>query len=146
MLPFEPESIEELKARYTDAIQEVFNPIEVAEDPDLSPGKRRKHVFDFEDGLRLIVSVDQLDSSAFPRVTHYSASLVEYLCDINQFEKPIDYVEFVVERINKIRPRAMFGKVVTKIDKGVLHVYYDENQMPIMLDESVVVPKNPRMN
>ena len=54
MLPFEPESVESMKARYPaavadDAICRVIDGKVVGK----RPGEQRRHVFDFADGLRL---------------------------------------------------------------------------------------------
>lgn len=147
MLPFEPESTEELKARYDEALQEVFDPREVANDPDLSPGKKREHVFDFEDGVRLIVSVDQIDKKVKPRITHYSASVVDYICDPEQFEDQNKYVIFILCHINDIRPKPMTGRIMTRMINGVLHVFYDESQQPCKINvDQRFIPEDPRMN
>jgi len=65
-IPYESESTESLKARVAEALKE---PYIVGERP--RPGEQRKHVFDFEDGLRLIVSREQAGLTV---VMHISAS------------------------------------------------------------------------
>lgn len=69
MIPFEPESIEKLKERLPKALEKIWkvtNPM-----PD-RPGLHREHVFDFESGIRLLISRDQLKREK-PEI-HVSAS------------------------------------------------------------------------
>lgn len=68
-LPFEPETIEQAKARLGAALDPVYHQQDVL---DGRPAQDRKHVFDFEDGMRLIVSRDELNG--VEASTHVSAS------------------------------------------------------------------------
>lgn len=52
-LPHEPETIEQAKARYPLAVRRSYTFAEAAAEQF---GRQRKHVFDFEDGMRLIIS------------------------------------------------------------------------------------------
>lgn len=73
-LPFEPEDPDALRARYGEAVAE---PIRVSPDAQMPAGPLpRKHVFDFRNGLRLIVTRDLLDDGGRKRCfIHVSASL-----------------------------------------------------------------------
>ena len=55
MLPFKPESIERLKARLPQALDQIYDPFLCFNGFQELPGERRPHVFDFEEGLRLII-------------------------------------------------------------------------------------------
>lgn len=75
-LPYEPESNESLKTRLSKALSRTWI---VPNDPKEiekmnRPGQTRECVFDFECGLRLIISKDQLYGSAEPAKIHISAS------------------------------------------------------------------------
>jgi hypothetical protein len=71
MIVFAPESEDRLRSRYAEAIRPVFDPESMALGVQERPGETRRNVFDFEDGLRLIISRD-----AIPRPTlHLSASI-----------------------------------------------------------------------
>jgi len=64
-LPFEPEPIESLRQRYPEALKKIWSVVEIetglAENENTDrPGLHRKHIFDFEDGWRLIVSKESL--------------------------------------------------------------------------------------
>ena len=72
MLPFEPESLDSLKARYQAAVEPVLE-VNVG----ASPGSKRQHVFDFEFGLRVIVGRLRFpDGVVF---VHFTASAQEPL-------------------------------------------------------------------
>jgi hypothetical protein len=78
MLPNEPETLESLQARFQAALEPVycqddFNPNK--HDPAKMPlrsGQQRKHVFDCEDGMRLIISRDRYEDGGVD--VHVSAS------------------------------------------------------------------------
>jgi hypothetical protein len=73
-LEFEPEAINEAAARFAAAID--TEPYVAGEEP--RPGTQRRHVFDFPDGLRLIVSRDQYPAPLGKRPMvgiHMSASM-----------------------------------------------------------------------
>lgn len=57
-LPFKPEPIEKLRERYPAAIKDVFDAREGTPSP--RPGELRANVFDFHEGLRLIISMDRV--------------------------------------------------------------------------------------
>lgn len=73
MIPFEPESIESAKKRIDAALVDVFDMAAIARMPESQrPGMDRKHVFDFEDGIRLLVSRDRMPGGEV--IVHISAS------------------------------------------------------------------------
>ena len=77
-LPFKPEPEAALKARVPAALEVVYDQKvayynrEVAKDMSKAPSGNRAHVFDFEDGLRLIISRDAIEKKMY---VHVSASL-----------------------------------------------------------------------
>lgn len=79
-LDFEPEPISMMKARLPSALTDTWLASEWETFEDWArkdrPGKHRKHVFDFESGLRLIISRDRfnLQGKAIPPFIHLSAS------------------------------------------------------------------------
>jgi len=70
-VPFVPESFDSLKARYPKALEKRFD---VNDAPEIRPGADRTHIFDFEDGLRVIASVDFEGERVF---LHFSCSITE---------------------------------------------------------------------
>ena len=73
-LPGQPESLESMRSRFSKAIAHAVSVEKVAKDPRNAyyPSKYRTHVFDSEDGIRLIVSRDR---DGDQEVIHVSASL-----------------------------------------------------------------------
>lgn len=71
MLPFQPEPLSQLRARYQAALITIQDCRERIPDP--LPSELREHVFDCKDGLRLIVSRDRETEVGF--YLHLSASL-----------------------------------------------------------------------
>lgn len=72
MLPHKPQTLTELRARFPKALTRTYDAISIAMYKSTDrPGNNRENVFDFEDGLRLIVSRDILEDH--PQI-HVSAS------------------------------------------------------------------------
>lgn len=65
MLPYEPEPFDQLQDRFHLALTPIYSVQtllkEMKLNPKSRPGMQRKHVFDFEDGLRVIASVEADD-------------------------------------------------------------------------------------
>jgi len=58
MLPFEPERLESMRARLPAALSVVYEAGAVSLGGQ-RPGELRQHVFDFEDGVRCVFSLDR---------------------------------------------------------------------------------------
>jgi hypothetical protein len=69
MMPFVPEPLEDLKARFPKCLEKVWDITDTMPD---RPGLHREHVFDFESGMRLLISNDCMIPRA-PDI-HISAS------------------------------------------------------------------------
>ncbi len=72
-LPHQSEPIEKLRDRWHDAVSFAVEAEKCKADPDNAyiPSQHRRHVFDFDDGLRLVVSRDRV---AERQCLHVSAS------------------------------------------------------------------------
>lgn len=100
-LPFQPEPIEKLKRRLPDAMIHIYDATEGVplEDP---PSRKREHVFDFENGLRLIISRDLFFKEDGPQF-HVSASF---------FNTPLGNVEELFAIISKgVRDLGIVGQL-----------------------------------
>lgn len=73
-LPINPQPLATLKQRFADAVKDVYNVETIAANPGDRPGQKEQHIFDFEDGIRLIVSRDRFKEK---EVLHFSASVFE---------------------------------------------------------------------
>jgi len=72
MLPIRPEPTTLLAGRYPAAVAELVDAAAIERGERETPGKDPRHVFDFEDGTRLIVSRELIEGA---EVTHFSASV-----------------------------------------------------------------------
>jgi hypothetical protein len=84
ILPFEPEPLESLQARFPKALERIWVVPSNGDMPD-RPGMHREHLFDFESGLRLLISIDRLDKAKY----HYP-----YLCIMGIFHTSYFYSSF----------------------------------------------------
>jgi len=131
MLPFEPELEFTLRSRYDDALKDVYDARGLIEPLKPTPGTFRKHVFDFMDGLRIIISRELHDIG---QVIHWSASL-NYGGE--RFEDPTEFIGFVIQHIHDLwdgqEDRVLEGRIiVSSTDKGIVHFVYEMNQKRVV--------------
>ena len=138
-IDFEPELEETMKARFAEALEPVYDagvPVE-----GMRPGQERKHVFDFFDGSRYIVSRERLSDGEL--VMHVSVSFRGTGMD----EPPLEGRELllsIVERVRFLRGSMVPGMVrAFATPEGVVHMVFPE--VPKEL-EGVPIPVDPRLN
>lgn len=118
-LPHTPEPIDELRRRFPAALE------------PWSPDRRARHIFDFEDGVRLIVYV-QSCSCCDERWIDASISLVDSADPIAPGESPLtELVKLIYQTAKRLRSLAGFelGAVLgCRLDwghrGGILHVKF----------------------
>lgn len=71
MLDWEPQSLEELRARYPAALEYLYVIDPLQNKPNAESGLRTANVFEFKDGMRLVVSREQFQNWQY---LHVSAS------------------------------------------------------------------------
>lgn len=71
-VPYTTETLAQLQARYPKALEHVYDQVAIEERGTIRPGECPANVFDFEDGLRLIVSREREREGRI--VLHVSAS------------------------------------------------------------------------
>lgn len=79
MIPFSPQPFQVLKERFYKCLIQSWNVENVSKNPNERPGNQQQYVFDFEDGIRLIVSRDHYKGK---EVIHVSASVDHKLYDM----------------------------------------------------------------
>jgi len=98
-LEFIPEPFEKLKARFNKSLEIVYSTTVIAKDETQRPGQKRENVFDFEDGVRLIIGREIIQAK---EVIHISGSVSEKLYTgkldesllnlmVNKFQSLIDF-------------------------------------------------------
>lgn len=114
-IPFVPESLEAMKARFPEAIEHPYDVDEIALRVELRPGMDRKHVFDFEDGIRLIISRDY-ERGRKP-LLHFSGSVdenhiedwkVKFGAAMQVLPTPLLRLNFFFKRTLEIFPERFF--------------------------------------
>jgi hypothetical protein len=120
-LEFIPEIEESLKSRYSKALKTIsgkFNPEKPSEN-------FRDHIFDFFDGLRLVVSKEHVNLCD---MLHYVASIHSPM----DFDDPVEFAAFVLEHINILRDKPVTGMVNITYKRGVLYMSVPERGNPIL--------------
>jgi hypothetical protein len=127
-LPFKPETVDKLAERFDKALDSVVNVEQLGK---MRPGMNRKHVFDFEDGLRMIVSVDDFQQI---RYLHLSGSLHK------EQPKPInnmDLLQMMVAKMLLLNGKSFSGVGNTTLSKGgVVHLVIPLNPEHITIGET----------
>lgn len=116
MLPFEPEDRERLEARFSLALTPVYDVSNCVAGVGPFPGLLRRHVFDFENGLRMIVSVDTDGTLEY---VHFSFGLHPG-CALDA-QQMLDYSRGVIEEFW----RKDFKVVHRELTPHALHVCCD---------------------
>ena len=115
-LPFEPETEEAMRARFEAALTPRYN-VFTATGKD-APSKKRQHVFDFPDLVRMVVSVDR-DPNRGRTFLHASFSTGAEVNDMRL------WVIQCVERLNTISNRYLPVPEHTMATTCVLHFFFD---------------------
>ena len=110
--------MESLKARLQNALDDVYD-VSKIEAGAPRPGQSRQHVFDTEQGVRMIVSVDK-PAVDEPPVLHISFSLIDPLPPGMTLEKFGDLIDSL--------PSVLFGRTMqstqeTRSSMVVHHLY-----------------------
>lgn len=94
IIPFEPEPIEKLKLRFPNALKKEWNQNTIPFLDKIRPGQDRTYIFDFQNGLRLIISKDNLKELGGLHI-HISASgnNKDVFKNINSIEYLTSYIE-----------------------------------------------------
>lgn len=140
MIEFEPEFEFTMKARYKDAVAEVYNHSDMFEGDKLkddieSPSSQRKHVFDFHDGCRLAISRERM-IGAISTILHISASFRRGYTNEEMSEQEL--LALAIRHTNELRGKEMQGAIRVLFCGPIVHLLYDENQL--------VPPADPRLN
>jgi hypothetical protein len=148
MLPFEPESEFLLKQRYKDAVEPVYS-LDEMEGPN-RPSLRRQHVFDFQDGLRLIITRERYPEGQV--VLHWSASIDKDIFIKDKFPSVHEFIMFIMEHMHELwDSEEKHGSVIIKnTGSDVFHFFLEEEGGKIARGPDglrVEFPGgNPRMN
>lgn len=124
-LKFTPEPIKKLQQRFYKAIQPIWDANEINDDPEADrPGLHRNHVFDCEDGIRLIISKDKIGGfkngvgTPEEKVIHFSCSFTN---DKYKELHPEKILQLCRDRFMEISDNVWLYKLVAVSKAGVPH-------------------------
>lgn len=123
MLPFEPEDMALMKKRFIKALEHPIDAVLVYAGQQKAASSRREHVFDFPDGMRMVISVDIIEKGKY---LHISASGTEEYASTIKDEGFEGLVEDVIIRAGALcngTPGDQMHAVMS--DKGVLHLIFE---------------------
>ena len=116
-LPWEPEIDDMLQGRFDKAMERVYD-IEDMMSQDLAddrPGVKREHVFDFQDGIRMIISKDRTAKGR--TFLHVSGS------SYNKKLTPEELMKSMGEKILELHKGDISGVMqAVKTSGGVIHM------------------------
>jgi hypothetical protein len=95
-LPFQIEPLEQMQARFPEALEPIWDATDEAALELNRPGMHRAHVFDFQNGLRLLISRDVLDD--IKPMIHVSASFEAdspFGKELEQHAMGLDFAHFL---------------------------------------------------
>ena len=129
MIPFIPEPLAALQQRFLAALEVICDIQRIESGSTPRPGTQRQHVFDWEDGVRMIISRDQLENRHV--VVHLSASVNLSTYDVTRLGRlsPTSFVRLVEQHW-----KMLGGPPVTlegfSPEKGVPHWYGQPQEAP----------------
>ena len=124
MLAFQAEKVEQLKGRLPEALVQAWDPDTMTDKMEDRPGLNRTNIFDFEDGIRLIISKDQIDGKLF---LHISGS-IHQTCECGLEVKSVSgkwMLEQMVEHIQSLLSlkQDANGEAMAS-DGGIIHLLF----------------------
>lgn len=116
-LQFVAEPTDRLLARFKEALTPVYDAEEIVQRKVLRPGQQRKHVFDFEDGVRVIAS-HEIHSGR--TVLHMSVSLAA-----NSYVRVDNFLNVALAKCGMLQARPC-ATIHRELTPTVLHLIYGE--------------------
>lgn len=121
MLPFKPEPNEQLQARYAAAVMITYV---AAPNMKNRPGENPENVFDFQDGIRLIVSKDLILEK---EILHFSGSIHTQDFIGKKYDSS-HYKQFVQKFVYLSQLKNVRFRLAGESPEGIPHFYVE--QMP----------------
>lgn len=116
-----PQPIEVLASRFSEALVGEYDPVAMLHGDQEGPGGKPQHVFDFEQGVRLIISIDKIGPEA---KLHVSASFNKERATTFIVAGRFDQkkaVDFALEALNKITPCKLQVAFLAMTSGAILH-------------------------
>ena len=125
MLDYDPQPLGKMKARFLQAVEFPVDSEAVLSGRRLPPSSERKHVFDFEDGMRIIVSIDKMDNRYF---MHCSASGTKEYADTIKSDGLPGMIEDILLRLAAMSGGPPGNNIQSMMtERGVMHIMFEVN-------------------
>jgi hypothetical protein len=138
VIPRKPESIEALKARYSKALERLYD-VEIISGNNYEgrPSLYPEHIFDFQDGFRLIISREKYDDRMF---VHVSGSCQRLLSGE-------EMIQGMMNHIMEIGGIKLGLGEATATPGGIFHIVYelDKDGKPLPMPKIKLKPADSRV-
>jgi len=149
-LPFEPETIESIRARLhlaTDA--PPVSIMEAIANPQLRPGVCRRYCFDFFDGMRLIISQDDIPPLGDPFL-HLSVSAVAKSIFYDKCKMELgnskDLISITLDHLQNTLPELIRNKIFLSLFHGcVVHLMEAKSTRMVSVFEGMAQSTNSKL-
>ena len=141
MLPFKAESDSNMRVRYQKAIREAYDIEAIHLGTQEGPGRQRRNTFDFEDGMRIVVTkeIDTVHRNPHTCI-HVSASLVGSGCGLGKMlDRVADDAKKVTNRVKDVE-EAIRDTFCGLVERRFLVISGDERRLAFMVMEIGGVP------
>jgi len=116
-IQFVPEPNDRLIARFQQALEPTYDAMQIAEGKVDRPGQQRKHVFDFEDGVRCVVSHEVHEGR---KVLHMAFSL-----SANSYVRADNFQNVALAKAGMLQQRPC-ATIYRQLTEATLHLMYAE--------------------
>lgn len=117
-LPFEPETEDQVLQRFPQALFPFVAMGEVLAGQLPRPGAQRRHVFDFQDGMRMIASTDYDRTHCYVHLSFSSYVVVKDEAEYRQF------VARMQERVRWLAGNQGISPAATEVTAAAFHLYF----------------------
>lgn len=132
-LPMQLETIEQIQARFASALDPLYHAYNEEQARKHRVGQKRKHVFDLESGLRMVVSREQYAPHQAPNL-HISFSTFKDADERKMTsQEMLQHFKQVAAEISRGRLELLQIKVS---EGGIVHMFFDADNFLAKLDET----------
>lgn len=132
-LPFEPETEDQIFQRFGPALFPMVPLDDVFAGRLPRPGTQRRHVFDFQDGMRMIASTDFDRTHCFVHLSFSSCVTVKNKAEYLAFSARMQ------ERVCRLADSPTITPVATETTAAAIHLYFQKSDFSKYMPEQAAV-------
>lgn len=119
-LPYQPETIEQVRKRLPQAINFVYDVDKVSKNEMSIPDENRENTFDFTDGMRLVIARESKDDKTVLHISAFSFKKTSY--------DSKDFLNMILEKLIAIQLLKEGILFVVTIKNNVMHLIFPERE------------------